>query len=94
MESVGAKVARAEEHLCLLKTELDTFVRAIKHHTHVKTNPANGAAWIVFYMDNNVPSIRISTIIGDYLHNLRSALDNLVCGLIRANNASHDCDQV
>lgn len=91
MESFDAKIARAEEHLDILKSEIQDFVKLIKHKAYVKTNPANNTAWIVYHTLNSSPPIRIGTIIGDCVHNMRSALDNLICGLIRVHYSSHDC---
>jgi hypothetical protein len=91
MESFDAKIARAEEHLNLIQVEIGQFLKVTEHKTHLKTNPANNTAWIVYYVVDPNPPIRIGTMVGDCVHNMRSALDNLICGLIRVNDTSHDC---
>lgn len=49
----------------------------------VKTNPVNDSAWIVYGPATPLhPPERISAIVGDAVHNMRTALDSLVCGLI------------
>ena len=91
MESVDAKVRRARVHLddfraSALKwseTARPTFIR--------KTNHERTSHWLVFYVQDPHPPIELSVVVGDFLHNLRSALDSLVCGLVRRMAPSSTC---
>lgn len=81
-ESVDAKLDRAKEHLEFVKAELEAF-KLRKPHVRVMTNPANDAAWVSWWTDDPNLPMSTSVRIGEFLYNLRSALDNLVCALVR-----------
>lgn len=89
MESVDAKIARAGEHLNSLTTEIFAALRAENRKAIVKAN--DNAAWLVYFVEDHIPPIRISTLVGDCIFNLRSALDNLVCGLVRTRKPHARC---
>lgn len=81
-ESVDAKLDRAKEHLDAVHNELDAFNRR-KPTFLPKTNPQTNEAYIVWWVDDPNPPLSVSVRIGEFLYNLRSALDNLVCALVR-----------
>lgn len=81
-ESVDAKLDRAKEHLDAVAASLDEYTHR-RPTFLVKTNPANDAAWVVWWIDDPHPPMSASIRIGEFLYNLRSALDNLVCALVR-----------
>src|SRR5882672_10110363 len=83
MESASAKIARAREHFHALDHEIIEFIKATKRHFVFKVNEERTVAWIVSSVEEPHPPIRISVMVGDCLFNMRSALDNLVCGLVR-----------
>ena len=89
MESVDAKIARAKEHLDTLHSEAGAFFQATKKNFVLKTNGQE--AWIVHWVDDPFPPIRLGVLLGECVFNLRSALDNLVCGLIRTKDAQAPC---
>ena len=80
MESVDAKMVRARNTstpsmlklVCSSNTKRDLILKS------------NGQeAWIVHYIEDSVPPIRLGVLLGECVFNIRSALDNLVCGLIQ-----------
>jgi len=92
MESADAKFARAVEHFQTYNSDASQFVKTVEHNLVIKHNPETGAKWLVFWDSDQIPPIRLSAIVGDVLFNLRSALDNLVCGLARRADSSADCE--
>jgi hypothetical protein len=81
MEGVDAKINRAEEHLGAFKEEALAFLQSVVHKTVMKAN--TDEAWLVYWIEDPIPPIRLSAVIGDCVYNMRSALDNLICGLAR-----------
>jgi len=47
--------------------------------------------WLVMHANDYIPPIRLSAIAGDCLHNMRSALDNLICGLALTLDRTSNC---
>jgi hypothetical protein len=82
--SANAKLNRAVEHLDTLRREV---VDRRQRETHTLTRrdyydrvpDALVREWIVNVIEP--PPLRWSTLVGDFLHNARSALDHLVWGL-------------
>lgn len=91
MESVDAKMIRAFEHLQAFGKEVNDYLSTVNLQMYLKTAPDSPNPWIVFHASDCIPPIRISAIAGDCIHNMRSALDNLVCGLARKQNPSINC---
>jgi hypothetical protein len=91
MESVDAKVRRAKTHLESFYVEAATYAEKARPTFIRKTNHDRTAHWLVFYVEDPHPPIEISVIVGDFLHNLRSALDSLVCGLVHKTNPTSTC---
>ncbi len=89
MESVDAKMTRAREHLDTLHTEARLFFKSTKRKFIMKSN--GNEAWIVHYIEDGVPPIRFGVLLGDCVFNIRSALDNLICGHIRSRNPIAPC---
>ena len=85
LESVDAKLDRAHEHLNSINEGIEDFVRGTKHNFIPKTNPHTNEAWIVWWMEEpSHPPLSISIEIGEFLNKLRSALDNLICAVVRS----------
>lgn len=91
MESVDAKLRRAKEHFSAFQTDAAKFLEKARPHFIRKVNHECTEHWLVFYVEDPYPPIELSILIGDFLHNLRSALDNLVCGLVRTKNPMSTC---
>jgi len=72
------KLARANRHIRDLENLFETFICENPHRIEVDNNSVS----VVF--DKAIPS-ESSTIIGDALHNMRSALDILVSEALRSN---------
>jgi hypothetical protein len=89
MESVDAKIARAKEHLDSLYTDAGVFFEMTKRNFVLKSNGQE--AWIVHWVEDSFPPIRLGVLLGECVYNMRSALDNLVCGLIRTKGARVAC---
>ena len=89
MESVDAKMVRAKEHLDTLHAEAGMFFESAKRNFILKTNEHE--AWIVHYIEDSIPPIRLGVLLGECVFNIRSALDNLVCGLIRTVDSHAPC---
>ena len=91
MESVDAKLARAKEHLRAFDAESLEFFKLSRPTFIRKTNGAEH--WLVCYTQDPFPPMRLSVLVGDVLHNLRSTLDSLVCGLIKTGDPASVCDK-
>jgi hypothetical protein len=91
MESTDAKIGRAREHLDVLDREIADFIRGTNRHFEIKVAEDRSAAWIVSWVEDPYPPIRLSLLIGDCLSNMRSALDNLICGLVRTQKPGSSC---
>ena len=89
MESVDAKMVRAKEHLDTLHAEAGVFFESTKRNFILKSNGQE--AWIVHYIEGSIPPIRLGVLLGECVFNIRSALDNLVCGLIRTADSRAPC---
>jgi hypothetical protein len=89
MESVDAKMSRAKEHLDTLYTEARVFFESTRRNFILKSNGQQ--AWIVHYVEDSIPPIRFGVLLGECVFNMRSALDNLVCGLIRTKDSHAPC---
>ena len=84
LESVDAKLDRAHEHLDIINRDIESFIKGTRYKFVPKTNPQTNEAWLVWWMEEPLhPPMSISVEIGEFLYNLRSALDNLVCALVR-----------
>jgi hypothetical protein len=81
MESVDAKMIRAHEHLEVLGQELTEWLTSIDITIVPKWSPDILNPWLVTYPSDYIPPIRLNAIVGDCVHNMRSAPDNLICGL-------------
>ena len=90
MESVDAKMVRAKEHLDTLHAEAGVFFESTKRNFILKSNEQE--AWIVHYIEDSIPPIRLGVLLGECVFNIRSALDNLVCGLIRTADSHAPCE--
>jgi hypothetical protein len=82
------KVARANTHIRDLESLLDSFLCDNPHRVVLKEDPDYGAIVRTEY-DRPLPN-ETATIIGDAVHNLRSALDHLACDMVRQSGEKPD----
>jgi hypothetical protein len=93
MESVDAKMIRALEHLQTLGEETTAFLKDTRDKTKmIMVAPPGATPCIRLWGGDHIPPIRLSVLVGDCIHNMRSALDNLVCGLVRTKDPSCECE--
>lgn len=77
LDDIRVKVDRAREHLGTLTADVDRFVSEKPYPLHVVTQ-YHGTARVRDVEWTRSPPLRWSAIVGDCIHNLRSALDHLV----------------
>lgn len=82
LDGAWAKVFRAQEHLAALASEVESYF-ASRPYTLEGTFDPTTSDWVVRIRVTTSPPIRLGTIIGDVVHNQRSALDHLVYELAR-----------
>lgn len=73
------KAARALEHLEAAKLELESYYQAGAYSIHKDEKPEVDRSFISIAV--KPPSDRLHLIIGDFAHNLRSALDHVIYSL-------------
>jgi hypothetical protein len=83
---IRVKVERAKEHIRDLEAEVSSFLSTNPYMVGTKRDPQTRR--LIYYLVSvRNPSPRISAIIGDVIHNLRSALDHLAYQLVLAGGA-------
>ena len=95
MEGVDAKLARAGEHVTTLEQAIADYTASTARNREIilKLNPDETVVSLMTWSkDPYPPPIRLSAIVGDCLFNVRAALDNLVCGLVRRQTPTDDCE--
>jgi hypothetical protein len=92
LSGVRAKIARADEHLALLDTEVRAFVDGDPqpYALSIPYLDMESGWYIVYGIVNHGPPLRLGVIVGDVAHNARSALDHLVWQLVLLNGATPD----
>jgi hypothetical protein len=82
LDSCLAKIAHAQKHLESLQRELETWIQSRPYAviTHEEADANTHTFWFVLGHVFDAPA-PIGLIFGDYVHNLRSALDHLVWAL-------------
>jgi hypothetical protein len=86
-----AKLDRAAEHLDALHAELRRFSEREPHAVAPDDGLDDGWKVLRFQVKEE-PPIQLGLVLGDCIHNLRSALDNLVCQLAYLSRAEN-CDR-
>jgi hypothetical protein len=76
------KTARAKQHIDNLSAEVAAFVQGGTYGVRAEPGDQPGETIYRLRMSRPIPA-HLSTIIGDALHNLRSALDCVACELAR-----------
>ena len=91
MESADAKMIRAHENIEGIAREINEWFASIEVKIYLKTAPDIPAPWLVVHVTDYIPPIRLSILIGECVHNMRSAIDNLVCGLALTLKSTSKC---
>lgn len=91
MESVDAKMLRAHEHIEALGRASMEYLASIRIHQYLKTDPHLPNPWLNIVASDYIPPMSLSAMLGDCIHNMRAALDNLVCGLARTQDQFCTC---
>ena len=81
LRGISLKVTRAERHRKKLGDLINTFLKSSAYTLFVDREKENGY-YIVRVRVLSLPPDEISPIIGDIVHNLRSALDHLACQFV------------
>lgn len=76
------KIKRADRHIEDLRLVLAAFLKTQFYRLHVEKNPDDGSSLLKCEVTEPMPS-EVPLLIGDTIHNLRAALDLLVCEIIR-----------
>ena len=81
LELITVKVERAKEHLQLLANEVRRYLDTQPYIVSVKRDPESRR--LIYFVESirSMP-LRLSAILGDTIHNLRSALDHLAYQLV------------
>ncbi|MDQ3963590.1 MAG: hypothetical protein M3277_06735 [Actinomycetota bacterium] len=79
------KLKRAEEHRKAFKAEVEEFFEGDPYAITLKRNPQTGKDRVLIEPKRPLPGVRWGTLVGDCVHNLRSALDQMVWVLTCAN---------
>lgn len=84
--AVYAKLGRAEIHLKALQDQVATFLDSEPYGIREHFHPDKGSYCLTIEVRHE-PPLLLSVILGDLIHNLRSALDHLAWQLVLANNS-------
>jgi len=83
---IRLKLSRAEKHLCDLDAAIRFFCESKPYRISVKPHPVAEIDYVRLFVESVTPvPAEIGLIIGDAVHNLRSALDHLAFQLVLAN---------
>ena len=81
LRGISLKIIRAERHRKELGNLISTFLKSPAYSLFVDQEKENGY-YIVRVRVLGLPPDEVSSIIGDIVHNLRSALDHLACQFV------------
>ena len=81
LKLIGVKVERAKEHFHTLEIEVEQYLNSKPYSIGVKRRP--DSSQLIYFVERVHPTpIKITAILGDVIHNLRSALDHLAYQLV------------
>lgn len=81
LAAIRIKIERAKEHFRDLEVEVRSFLMTNPYIVGTKHDPQTRKL-IYYLLSIREPPLRMSTIAGDLIHNLRSALDHLAYNLV------------
>lgn len=78
LDGVKLKVARAAEHLDVLRVECSAYLDSRPYELVRKPQlEGEDSEDLLFWKVHHLPPLRLSVLLGDLLHNLRSSLDHI-----------------
>lgn len=83
-----AKIARANEHLEALNHEVDAVLEQRKPYTARLDFDKNTCCYSLTLCSQYFAEPRLGIILGDFVHNLRSALDYIIVALVGSNSSA------
>jgi hypothetical protein len=88
--AADAKIRRAIGHLNEFNAMEASWHAEGPHHVEVVDDPdgADRDRWVYRAVGRTLPAVDLGMVLGDAVHNLRSALDHLVWRLVHANDPS------
>lgn len=89
-EAIEEKLKRAREHLKLFEDETETYFHECGNVMEIEVNPKTNRMALCLTIAKPIPP-RLGIIVGDCVHNARSALDNLICALVRIDEPASTC---
>lgn len=90
LDNPRAKLDRAAEHIALLDSETSAFFESEPYEVESEFD-ADVSEQVFKLKIVRQPPLRLGAILGDFAHNLRSALDHLICQLALLDGAA-SCD--
>ena len=88
-DSAKQKIVRAEHHIGDLEVQFAAFVAERPHRFSIQIDPATGHLAIGVRFVKGLPD-HFAAIIGDAIHNLRTALDHAVWELVGIDHGTQD----
>jgi len=83
MDGPRAKLDAAEDHFKTLDEHIGAFLRSEPYDVTIEFDDREGYRFVVVAHVHETPPLKISTLIGDVVHNLASALDHTAYELAR-----------
>ena len=85
LDGIQAKLYRAKEHMDAVADEVEAFINDGNPYEVVGQFEVDRHAWVERVKVNHDPPVRLGVLVGDWAHNLRSALDHLAYALTEYN---------
>jgi hypothetical protein len=73
MESADAKMIRAHENIEGIAREINEWFASIEVKMYLKNAPDLPEPWLVVHVSDYIPPIRLSTLIGECVHNCNAS---------------------
>lgn len=89
LDGIQAKLNRAKEHLDAIGAEGEAFLKS-QPYSVVGQFEAERHEWVQRFKVREDPPLRLGVLVGDFVHNLRSALDHLVYALTELDGGTPD----
>jgi len=86
LDGIWAKIQRADEHIKNLNAEINALIGSDAYR--LVGEPDTDPRQCIVRAVGPEPPLRLSVIVGEIVHQLRSSLDHLVCQLVRENKKS------
>lgn len=84
---VDAKFRRARQHLAELERQVQEYFAAEPFTVYTEAEPTSGPEIYRVHVATP-PPVDLALVVGDVIHNARSALDHVACRLVEANGGS------